>query len=287
MNVSLHFSAWEGQKVCKRTTREVLSERHVDADGGVFTKHLVPKIELDPVRKAIAAARARFRYLSLAWGEDGLRIISAENFFTFQTAMSEERDKVNGAADTFAGRYPALLAHAPVRMNGLYDPQDFPAPERIRKFFSMRLEISPIPAKEDFRVSLGATAEAAIRENIEQTVSTRLGEAQRELWERLFDTLKHFATKMAEVPSSVPEGGKKQGGFKDTTVENLRSLAKLAPQLSIVADPKLDGLCKGIIGILDGIQADDLRNNMTVRKDTAQSAAAKLAEVERAMQGAF
>lgn len=277
MTTSLHFRAWEGQKVCKRTTREVLQERHVDADGGTFTKHLVPKIELDPIRKAIAAARTRFRSLSLAWGEDGLRIISSANFFTFQAAMTEERDPFDREANAFADRYPALVAYAPTRMNGLYDPNDFPATNVIRSLFSMRLEISPIPAKEDFRVALGAEAEEVIRNEIEQTVSERLGEAQRELWERLFDTLKHFTSTMVDSEAK----------FKNTTVEKLRDLARLAPKLSLVPDPKLDDLCRGIDSLLGGLHADDLRTNLSVRKDTAQMAAQKLAEIERAMRGAL
>jgi hypothetical protein len=266
-----------GQRICDKTTREVLSERHVDADGGKFTKFLVPKVELDPVMRAQTLARATFRQLSLPWGEDGLRIINSTNFFTFRERMQTCRELCDKEADAFAARYPDLLTHAPARLNGLYDPNDFPSPSDIRNRFSMRLAISPVPAKEDFRVTLGADIEQEIRENIETTVTERLGAAQRYLWDRVFGTLKHFAATM----------GDKEQKFKNTTVERLRDLARLAPQLSLVPDPTLERLCQDISGLLDGVSAEDLRDNKHVRADAAQTAAATLAEVERAMQGAF
>jgi hypothetical protein len=277
MNVSLHLSAWQGQRVCERTTKEVLSERHVDADGGKFTKFLVPKAELDPVMRAQAAARAMFKHLSLPWGEDGLRIISSVNFFPFHEQMQTCRETCDKSADAFAARYPDLLTHAPARLNGLYDPDDFPAASQIRERFAMRLAISPVPAKEDFRVTLGADIEAEIRENIESTVTERLGAAQRNLWGRVFGTLKHFAATM----------GDKEQNFKNTTVERLRDLAQLAPKLSLVPDPTLERLCQDISGLLDGVSAEDLRDNQRVRAAAAGTAASTLAEVERAMQGAF
>lgn len=277
MTVSLHLSAWLGQRVCDRTTREVLSERHVDADGGKFTKFLVPKTELDPVTKAQTAARAVFRHLTLPWGEDGVRIINSAVFLEFRNQMLARVRDCDHQADLFVERYPSLLLAAPARLNGLYDSRDFPSAADIRNRFAVRLAISPVPASGDFRVNLGAEIEAEIRENIESTVTERLGAAQRDLWERVFTTLRHFAATMRDTDQH----------FKNSTVTKLRDLARLAPNLSLTPDPTLKRLCEEISGLLDGISPDDLRDNQRVRAEAAHTAATTLAQVERAMQGAF
>lgn len=277
MTVGLHLSAWNGQRLDRQTTAEVLQERQASKDAGQFAKFLVPPKALERVTKAHGHARLRHYRLTLPWGEAGVRILSAPAFFDYSTAMGEERSNCETAYREFVAEYPQLLADAPRRLAKLFDKNDFPDPSTIHLKFGFRLEVLPVPDKGDFRVALGAEIEADIRASIEQTVTERFASAQQDLWERLLDAVKHFAVTMKQDDKV----------FRDSTFHKLGDLARLAPKLSLTPDPKLEAVCNEIIALTAGIQPTDLRDNPLLRTHTARKAQVTLGRIERAIQGAF
>lgn len=278
MTVSLHLSAWNGQRVDRVTTREVLAERHASDDAGRFEKNLVPPKALEGVRRAHTQARQRNYRLTLPWGDENVRILNAAAFFEYSNAMQEERANVDTKHAEFLTSYPQYLADAPARLGTkLFDATDFPSVAEIKGKFGFSLVILPVPDKNDFRVGLGDEIESEIRESIERTVTDRFTIAQRELWTRVLDPVRHFAQTMRE--------GDKV--FRDATVTKLVELAKLAPKLSLVPDPRLDEICAEVLAIADGLNPEDLRSNKRIRSAAAVQAQEALAKIEDAMAGAF
>jgi hypothetical protein len=278
MLVELHLSAWKAQRLDRRITEEVLTERKAEKDAGRFEKHLIPPKALEPVSKAHTKARTRHYLLTLPWGENGVRILSSAAFFEYTKAMTEERSSCEAEHRAFIARYPDLLAEAPTRLGAqLYNPRDFPRVDLIEQKFRFQLEIMPVPEKDDFRVQLGSATEERIRSSIETTIKERYTDAQRELWERLLDTVKHFAITMKEEKKI----------FRDTTVTKLADLARVAPKLSLTPDPKLDEMCAQILSITNSVDPNVLRENKAMRRDTAQSAMDAVKQIESAMAGAF
>lgn len=276
MTVHLHLSAWRGQRLDRDVTRRVLDEHHADRDAGRFATQLVPPAALEDVTRAHARARARHHALTLPWGEDS-RILSATAFPAYTEAMDAERTACERAHEAFCDRYPDLVASAPFRLNGLYRAGDFPAAEEIRRRFGFRLVLLPVPSEGDFRVQLGEEVEARIRRSIEATVTDRFAEAQRDLWARVLDTVRHFAGTMLQE-------GKR---FQFTTVTKLAEIAAVAPRISLVPDPELESICADILAITRGVDADALRSDTTLRKRAGTDARAAVERIEAAMRGAF
>jgi len=278
MTVSLHLSAWRGQRIDRATTREVLAERHASADAGRFEKNLVPPKALEQVGKAHTQARQRNYRLTSPWGDENVRILNSAMFFEYSNAMQEERANCERTYREFCASYPQYLAEAPARLGvKLFDASDFPSVTEIESKFGFALVILPVPDKDDFRVALGDEIESEIRESIERTVTNRLAIAQQDLWTRVLDTVKHFA-------QTMKEGDKV---FRDTTVTKLADLARLAPKLSLASDPKLEEICADVLRIADGLDPEDLRTNKRIRSQAATEAQKALAKIESAMAGAF
>lgn len=278
MTVSLHLSAWRAQRVDKRTTTEVLQERSAKVDAGRFEKFLVPPSALDTVSKAHSKARQRHYGFTLPWGDEAVRILAATAFFDYTQAMNEERASCEQAHQAFLARYPELVAEAPARLGPrLYAASDFPDVAEIREKFAFNLVVLPVPDKDDFRVSIGADAEARIRQSIERTVAERYSGAQRDLWTRLLDTVKHFAMTMAD----------KDKVFRNSTVHKLAELAELAPKLSLAPDPQLEAVCAEVLALANSFAPDDLRANQLVRAEATRKARTTLKSIEAALEGAF
>jgi hypothetical protein len=277
LNVVLHLRMWNGRRLDRRTTSEVLSERSAAPDAGKFEKNLVPPTALEAVNKAHSRARARHYRLTLPWDENGVRIISAAAFFEYNTAMDEERGTCEKAYQDFCAAYPRYVTEAPKRMAKLYEINDFPQAKDIAEKFGFDLKLQPVPNKSDFRVDLGAEMQRRIEKSIEDTVTERYAAAQRDLWERLLDTVKHFAVTMADDEKT----------YRSSTVQKLADLARLAPKLSLTPDPKLDAICAEVLAITGTAEPGEFRENMTLRRESAARAKAALDKIEASMKGAF
>ena len=276
MTVSLQLSAWGAHRLDRTITDEVIVAKKADKDAGKWQKSLIPDKALDAVTAAHSSAGARHRALTLPWGEK-VRILSATAWFDYSQAMAEERTKCERAHREFCDAYPALLEAAPARLGDTYRATDFPAADVIAKRFGFRLVVLPVPHQDDFRVNLGAEIEAAIRSEIEATVTSRVGEAQADLWKRLLTTVQHFARTMAEEKKT----------FQRTTVTNLTEIATIAPRLSLQPDPVLEAICAEILEITDSCDPESLRASPKVRSRAAASARAAVQRIESALQGAF
>lgn len=278
MLVSLRLSAWLGQRLDRKTTADVLSERGAEPDAGKFEKYLVPKSALEPINKAHTAARTRFYAMTLPWGDDSSRLLSAANYIDFSSAMLEERGKCEAAYEQFFQAYPGLVAQAAQRLGPqLFRAGDFPSPGAIRLKFGFTLTVMPVPAKEDFRVDLGAELQEQLRRDIERTVSDRFVEAHKEVWTRVLDTLRHFASTMAQENKI----------FRDSTVFKLAELARLAPKLAVKPDPALEQVCHDIVKLTSSVTPSDLRENPALRASAADRAHATLRAIEDQLAGAF
>ena len=78
-------------------------------------------------------------------------------------------------------------------------------------------------------------------------------------------------------------GGKVQHPFRDSLVENVREIVRLAPALNLMDDPRIAELCADIERTLAVHDPDQLRSSAALRESVAEEADAIL----RRMQGSF
>lgn len=278
MNVSLSMSAWRAERLDRKVTGEVLEHHKAAKDAGKFVKLLVPEAELQPLAKAQGEARRDFYRLTLPWQDNGIRILTTPAFLDFTSVMSGHRSTCERLARHFCEVvYPQLLPQMRLRMNGLYDERDYPAPHLIHEKFGFTLDITPIADAADFRVGLSEEVEDNIRKNIVEQVNAKAAAAQRDLWQRLLDVVKHFAVTMADNEKT----------FRNTTVSKLVDLATLAPKLSLTPDPVLDAICADVRSLATTLDPDQLRESKSVRATAASKASATVKRIEDAMAGAF
>ena len=77
--------------------------------------------------------------------------------------------------------------------------------------------------------------------------------------------------------------GKTEHPFRDTLVENVRAIVRIAPMLNLMDDPRIAEICADIERHLTAHEPDRLRNSPRLREDVANQAD----DILRRMQGAF
>lgn len=264
MLVTLNIGQWTARKHDKSVTAEV-DRAHAAKDGGRYNKLLIDKAALDPIDQIVGASRQHHYKVTLAWGDNGDRLLAASLFMEFTQEMRRFRTEFEQRVRTLVNDYPRLVQEARKRLGTMYDPNDYPATSDISNRFYFNLEYSPVPTANDFRVDLSAEHVETIKADIQRVEHERQDKAMREV----FDRVRKIVGKIHEQTKDEDRR------IYDSALENARDLADLLPALNFTNNPQLTTVEADIRKLL--VPADRLRQDKRLRADTAKAADAILA----------
>ena len=259
--VQLSISQWLARKYDKKATREVAVAHGTAVDVGRYNKSLLPMQNLlDNVHKKASLIREKYYKNTLPWGMDGTMMLPTSNYLQFMNEFRKEKGEWIQLVDDFVAEYPQLVANASTMLGGLYDAADYPTASQIRDKFRMDMAVYPVPSS-DFRVEIASDELSRIQHDVETRVKDAQQQAMQEVWQRLFDRVKHMAEKLSD-PKAI---------FKNSMVEHATELCALLPRLNFADDPNLEALRKEVESKLIK-HPEALRNDPDLRSDTAAEA---------------
>ena len=240
MLVTLSVSIWSARKHDIRISDKVAAEHGADRSMGRYAKHLIPRELLTAVNAANTALREHHNLNTLAWGDDGTRILPAANYLGYQAQQQTLEDEFGRAVRDFVASYSIYVETARTALNGLFDPRDYPAPGRIAEKFAVRRHFLPVAQPDDFRVRLGDTRSpgSAPRSrpatpNWSRTPIATCGSGSRR---------SPPAWSSASAPSrSIRSPAPALHPFRDSLIENVRALLEIMPRLNLTGDAGSSG----------------------------------------------
>lgn len=270
MLASLSISQWTAKKHDARITREI-DQNHNAHDAGRYNKYLLAKSALEKSQQKVNECRTFWYQNTLPWNDAGQqRIVTTANYLEIANKIQKLKTGILECWEKFFMEYPAYIEDARARLNGLFDPADYPSVTKLRQKFAFSIDFFPLPDAADFRAELQETEANQIRQEIETRTKTATAEAMRDLYRRLYDVTRHMADRLGDPKAK----------FKNSLVQNIIELCQLLPRLNLTDDPRLDALRQEIETKLTQYTPDVLRDNETARKTTAQEAEAIMKKME-------
>jgi hypothetical protein len=275
MLVSLRISSWSARRYDKRISQEVAENHNASIDAGRYTKALLPADanSYKALQNAAAEARSKHYQQTLAWSDEGWRLLPTANYMTYTETMREAKQKFLRALEVFIAEYPELKETAKVRLNGMYHEEDYPSVEDIRSRYSFALEYSPLPDPQDFRITLADDEMAEIVASTENRVQSALKDAQGDAAKRLYEAVAHICERLSQ-PDAI---------FKNSLIDNAREVCDALTRLNLGEDAKLEAFRQRVES-LAAIHPDHLRDSARVRAIKAAEAS-KIADAMRAAFG--
>lgn len=271
--VNFSKSTWTGEAPDKSADRDIMEKRGNATGTTKTTKYLVEESELKKNAKAFNAAYLFYLENTTPWEtkRGGARLLPGGNYDRFMAGMSDLIDAANRRADEFCEMYPRLIEEYRPKLNGLYDPRNYPDAAMIRGKFSITISECPLPISPQSLTLkfMGAEKLAELKERLSNSWNAQEAAAMGDLYRRLAQAVGHAAKTLAD-PTAI---------FRDTLVENIRDLAELIPALNFQGDPELSELAELAAGKLAAIPADTLRTNLQVRGQIAGEAGELLAKI--------
>jgi len=279
MLVNLSVSTWSARKHDIRISDKVAADHGADRSMGRYAKHLIPRQLLTAVNAANSALRDHHNLNTLAWGDDGTRILPAANYLGYQEQQQRLEDSFGRAVRDFVACYPQYVETARKALNGLFDPKDYPAPARIGEKFGVRRHFMPVAQPDDFRVRLGDAQVARIRAEIEARNAELVENANRDLWQRLHEVTGRLVERLSAFQVD-PVAGTRVHPFRDSLIENVRSLLEIMPRLNITGDAQIERVRQELAGKVACHDPETLREDRFLRAEVVDAASGILAQME-------
>ena len=273
--VQLNISQWTARKYDKKATKEVADTNNTVMAAGRYNKSLLPMNGyLDRVHKKATAIRETYYKNTLPWGLNGTQMLPSANYLNFMSEFRSAKSEWEVLVNDFLGEYDSLKLGASQFLGSLYDDNDYPSSHTIAQKFKMDMAIFPVPST-DFRVQLSDAELSGIQRDVEERLRHASQLAVKDVWDRLFDRVKHIADKLAD-PDAI---------FRDSMIENAREICSLLPRLNFSDDPNLEAMRQDVETKIAKFHPDALRNDPTLRRDTAAEAKAIMDKMSVFMTG--
>jgi hypothetical protein len=262
MLVKLSISQWTARRFDLKATNHVIKDYGAKNDAGRFNKLLVDLDAVKTYQKAANEARTFHYENTLPWGDDDSRILPAKNYIPYTKKMRKLKESFEKAVNDFVSEYPGLIDRAQRNLNGLFNVKDYPSSADLPGKFDFSVNVIPIPAAGDFRVSLSDDEVEQIKADIEARVQDSISTAMKDAWDRLFRVVKHMAEKLRDQKAI----------FRDSLVGNIQELCDILPRLNLTDDPNLKKVVRETKQALAGLDPEVLRKHEIDRKMAADQA---------------
>lgn len=258
---SLRISSWSARKYDKKVTKETNEAHGADQDAGRYNKMLLPgdASSYKALTSHIAATRVLHYEQTLAWSDDGWRLLPVANYTKYTDKLRAAKHTYDSLLADFLADYPALQAAARIKLNGMYRDDDYPS--NVASKYGFGIEYNPVPAGGDFRVALSQTEIDIVATQTESRVNNAFEDAHKDAVKRLYDCVSRIHERLAQ-PEAI---------FRDSLISNAQELTDVLSRLNIADDVNLETLRKQTASLAN-VSADVLRNDPVTRIQTANDA---------------
>lgn len=259
---SVQISTWAARKYDKAISKEVATAHGTTLDAGRYNKHLMP--ENAQTYKALMSHLQNLRQehykQSLAWSDDGWRLLPIKNHSAYTDAMRKGFHTADSLLNDFVHDYPNLRDAARIERNGMFRDEDYP--KNIRARFGWNLEFNPVPSTGDYRVELSDEEIAIIAESTERRVTSAFVDAQNDAVKRLYDCVLKIQERLG-APDAI---------FRDSLIQNARELCDVLKRLNLSDDENLEKMRRETELLATTAVPETLRSAPDTRLETANRA---------------
>ena len=233
-----------------------------------------------PVKSAEGALRDFVNSRTLPWTDAGLRVLKATGIEQFQYGLIRPLQDFNNAVQAFIDDYDTVKVQARRDLGTAYSDGDFPPRTSLSKRFGADIVYLPMQSASDFRIALTQGEMEMVRSSCQSALDASYREAVHSVVSRLREPIAHMAERLRLYTKH--DSGRVNNAFRDTLVENVRGILRLAPDLNITDDPRIQGICDEMHRYLTEHDADALRHSPHLRETVATQAERILAQLDGA-----
>jgi hypothetical protein len=261
MVVILSTSSWGSNKSDRDATATVERTFNTKGDVGKFTKKLMPH-HASKIQTIMSRLKKYHYDNTVPWGR-GRDLLMNTKYFDYTKEISKFKGELERAVQAFKNDFTEEIEREKNRLEGLFKLDDYPNSDELTERYKIKMDIEPVPLKNDLRVQLHDSELEALRETLQKETEAKLFEGMKDVWKRLYDVVNHMQEILEKSDAK---------GIKDAMIENVIKMCDLVPDLNMTDDPNLEAMRREIESKLTKRTAYDLKYDDNARNQTAKEA---------------
>jgi len=261
-------TAYRKDKSATEMVEQTVGRTHM----GNFSKHLLKNSNnFKAVQTAMYDLYKYHVQNTLPWLDEGLRILPSNTYMEYTQEMDSYRALVQSAVRRLQYTWASEISQDAHRLGQLFNPDDYPDQSKLPDLFYVDLAFLPVPDTADFRVDISEQH----KQSLTQAIHDAEQSAATHVLEQLLEPLQRMAEKL-RVP--IGEDG---AIFRNSLTENLLDTAARMERINISEDQTIAAAIQQVKTLAKTavLRTDQLRENPTIRQDTATEVEAMLANL--------
>ena len=265
--VSVDVNVWSATKQDKGISNEVTNSKNADSSAGRFVKNLLADDlhhkRLVNYRQTIYNWIKRSTY---RWN-NSQDLLPTPDLEKFKSEYDAHELEFNRLLESFLVRYVSIVSDMAFKQGDMFDRNDYPDVEEVRRKFGIRLFVAEVPS-HDFRCTISQTIADDLKEQYDSQVSGIITGIMEQQVERLTDVLEsisHCCGSVETVDETTGETKSKKRKIYDTTIEKARDLCKTYKDFNVSGNKELQEASLKLEKALSGVSAEIIRDSEAVR----------------------
>lgn len=283
VSLSISTAGLLGERKDKDASRLVTSTYGTTSRAAKASKFLIDRSDKSVKAVVAAAQQARLTFYRFSFAFEGtMRMIPSQASDDFDTAIAADVKAFDAAVIDYArNNYPRLYVKAEHDLGQMFDRSQYPSASALESMFNFSLTKWPMPQGSNFMADIAETAANNAKASIETALNDRFSGAFADLIGRVEQNVAHYVDKVAAYTVKANGNGKEavDGIFRDSLVENVRDIAKLARKLNLWESPEIE-LLASRAEMLATVSADSLRASDNTRQTQVTQGKNILAQIE-------
>ena len=277
--VSLEIGKWGARKSDNLMAGELADRKRANAEMISVSKRLMPSDALWPVSNVAANARAYFKKHTVAWNDEGARLLPISQYDEFSTTMGKYELAYSDAKKKVLSEYEYNKQRAESDLGDLYDDSEYPHKDDVAELIYMNVKFTPIVTGYHLVAMLGEEQLESLREKLDEESKQRARDASISLYDRLEQAINLVKEKMNDD---------NERGIRQSVLDSLSEVADVVTMLNFMNDDNLNHACASVRGLLENVKADELRpKGKDYNPEKAKSLDEELERMREQMSGAF
>ena len=267
--VNAEVSVWSATKQDRVISNEVTTAKKADHSAGRYVKNLLAD---DPTHKQLLNYRQTvynwLRRNTYDWN-GSLRLLPVINLPKFKTEFHQHEKSYFALRDAFLDKYPTIVSNMAFKQGDMFDRSEYPSVDQIKDKFRIRLYVSEVPMSDyrcaiadDLAEDLKITYQKQINDEIVPQV---MGEIAHQFME-VMESISHCCGVDEISSSSTGEVKTKKRKIYEGTIEKARALCETFREFNLTNDAELAKVSESLKNVLNGVDADDIRESDAVRE---------------------
>ena len=258
--VDLSISTYAGRSQDKATRDEVTARKGAGSKraASVYKSLFADCPELDAITSFQGKLRIEHYRLTKPWTDSGVRLVRVPTTVLAQDDVYNSEQEFWKLVEAFLDKFDTLVAAAAFKLGALFDRNEYPTREQVRRKFGFYLTYTPLPKAGDFRIDIENEVQRDLQKQFADAMAQREATLMQDSWSRLHSSLERVVRQLA------PRDGKRARIF-DSMIDDARDLCDLLTHFNVTGDPALERARKQLADMIDGVTTDALRTEEDTR----------------------